>query len=54
MSGLMVVERISLLLLALRLLVLVCIVWGTAEEYRLERCRAFLPVPGIMQTVSTC
>ena len=30
------------------------LVWGTAEEYgdaRLERCRAFLPVPGVMQTV---
>ena len=29
-------------------------IWGTAEEYgdaRLERCRAFLPVPGVMQTV---
>ena len=29
-------------------------VWGTAEEYgdaRLEHCRAFLPVPGVMQTV---
>ena len=29
-------------------------VWGVAEEYgdvRLERCRAFLPVPGVMQTV---
>ena len=29
-------------------------VWGTAEECgdaRLERCRAFLPVPGVMQTV---
>ena len=29
-------------------------VWGTAEEYgdaRLERCRAFLPFPGVMQTV---
>ena len=29
-------------------------VWGTAEEYgdaRLERCRAFTPVPGVMQTV---
>ena len=29
-------------------------VWGTAEEYgdaRLGRCRAFLPVPGVMQTV---
>ena len=29
-------------------------VWGTAEEYgdaRLERCRAFFPVPGAMQTV---
>ena len=30
------------------------LVWGTAEEYgdaRLERCRAFLPVPRVMQTV---
>ena len=30
------------------------LVWGTAEEYgdaRLERCRAFLSVPGVMQTV---
>ena len=29
-------------------------VWGKAEEYgdaRLERCRAFMPVPGVMQTV---
>ena len=29
-------------------------VWGTAEVYgdaRLERCRAFLTVPGVMQTV---
>ena len=29
-------------------------VWGVAEEYgdaRLERCRAFMPVPGVMQTV---
>ena len=28
--------------------------WETAEEYgdaRLERCRALLPVPGVMQTV---
>ena len=28
--------------------------WGTPEEYgdaRLEPCRAFLPVPGVMQTV---
>ena len=28
--------------------------WGTAEEYgdaRRERCRAFMPVPGILQTV---
>ena len=28
--------------------------WGPAEEYgdaRLERCRAFLPVPGVMETV---
>ena len=39
------------LLLSLLLMVLI---WGTAEEYgdaRLERCRAFLPVPGVMQTV---
>ena len=30
------------------------LVWETAKEYgdaRLERCRAFLPVPGVMQTV---
>ena len=30
------------------------LVWGAAEEYgdaRLERCRAFMPVPGDMQTV---
>ena len=29
-------------------------IWGTAEEYgdaRLERCRAFQPVPGVLQTV---
>ena len=29
-------------------------VWGVAEEYgdaRLERCRAFMPVPGVMETV---
>ena len=29
-------------------------VWGTVEEYGdalLERCRAFLPVPGVLQTV---
>ena len=29
-------------------------VWGTVEEYgdaRLERCRAFLPVPGVLQTL---
>ena len=29
-------------------------VWGVAEEYgdaRLERCRAFMPVPGVLQTV---
>ena len=29
-------------------------VWGTVEEYgdaRLERCRAFLPVPAVLQTV---
>ena len=30
------------------------LIWRIAEEYgdaRLERCRAFLPVPGVMQTV---
>ena len=30
------------------------LIWETAEEYgdaRLERCSAFLPVPGVMQTV---
>ena len=30
------------------------LIWGTAEEHgdaRPERCRAFLPVPGVMQTV---
>ena len=30
------------------------LIWGTAEEHgdaRLERCRAFLPFPGVMQTV---
>ena len=30
------------------------LIWGTAEEYgdaHLERCRAFLLVPGVMQTV---
>ena len=29
-------------------------VWGTAEEHgdaRLERCRAFLPIPRVLQTV---
>ena len=29
-------------------------VWGVAEEYgdaRLDQCRAFMPVPGILQTV---
>ena len=61
----MVAEMIFLLQVALKLLVLVCtclllsllltVRFGeTAEEYgdaRLERCRAFLPVPGVMQTV---
>ena len=31
-----------------------CSVWGTAEKYgdaRLERCRAFVPVPEVMQAV---
>ena len=30
------------------------LIWGTTKEYgdaRLGRCRAFLPVPGVMQTV---
>ena len=34
-----------------------CSEWGTAEEYgdaRLERCRAFLPVPGHLQTDADC
>ena len=29
-------------------------IWGTAEEYgdaKLDRCRAFMPVPGPLQTV---
>ena len=65
MSGLMVAERISLLLVALEVagagvylpaseLAFDNSVWGTVEEYgdaRLERCRAFLPVPGVLQTV---
>ena len=63
--GLMVVERTSLLLVALRCAgVGVCVpaselafegsVWGVAEENgdaHLERCRAFMPVPGVVQTV---
>ena len=35
-------------------LLLILLFWRTAEEYgdaRLERCRAFLPVPGVMHTV---
>ena len=51
-SGLMVAERISLLL-GLSVCWCWCL-WGAAEEYgdaRLERCRAFLHVPGVMQTV---
>ena len=66
MSGLMGAGRISLqkvgfevagagvYLACLLSLLLMVSVWGTAEEYgdaRLERCRAFLPVPGVMQTV---
>ena len=65
MSGLMVAERTSLLWVGLKLLVLVfiCLLQclhliirsgGTAEEYgdaRLERCRVFMHVPGVMQTV---
>ena len=30
------------------------LIWGTAEEYgdaRLERCRAFMPVAGVLHTV---
>ena len=63
--GLMVAERISLLSVGMKLLALVFYlsaaevafegaVCGVAEEYgdvRLERCRAFLPVPGVLQTV---
>ena len=65
MSGLMGAEKIFLLWVVLKLLVLVFTslllrlllitrFWGTVEEYgdaRLERCRAFLPVPGALQTV---
>ena len=66
MSGLMVAGKTSLLLVGLKLLVLVFIclllklafegfgLGNGAEEYgdaRLERCRAFLPVLGVMQTV---
>ena len=32
-------------------------VWGTVEEYgdaRLERCRAFLPVPGVPAVCAAC
>ena len=61
---LMVVGQCTLSV-GLKLLVLVCTclllsllfegsVWRTVEEYgdaRLERCRIFLPVPGVMQTV---
>ena len=61
----MVAERIFPLLGALKLLVLVFtspaselaldnLVWGTVEEYgnaQLERCRAFLPIPGVLQTL---
>ena len=58
----MVAGRTSLLLVGLRLLGVYLSaselafegsVWGTAEEYgdaRLERCRAFILVPGVMQT----
>ena len=63
--GLMEVGRTSLLLVGLRLLVLVFIhlllmlllilpFGSVAEEYvdaRLERCRAFMPVPGVLQSV---
>ena len=66
MSGLMVVERIDFssiggfevagagVYLPASELAFDGLIWGTAEEYgdaRLERCRAFLPVPGVMQTV---
>ena len=48
--GPMVAGRITLPLEGLKLLVLVfiCLLLNDA---RLERCRAFLPVPGVMQTV---
>ena len=65
MSGQMVAGRISLLLVGFEIagagvylpaseLAFGGLIWRTAEEYgdaRLERCRAFLPVPGVMQTV---
>ena len=57
----MVAGRISLLSVGLRLLVLVLSevafessVWSVAEECgdaRLERCRASMLVPGVLQTV---
>ena len=63
--GQMVTGRISLLLVGLKLrpLVFICLLLslrlrvlsgGIAEEHgdaRLERCRAFMPVPGVVQTV---
>ena len=60
MFGLMVAGRISLQSVGLQFICLLlklpfdCSVWRTAEEYgdaRLERCRAFLLVSGVMQTV---
>ena len=65
MSGLMVAGRISLLLggfevagarvhLPASEIAFDNSVWGTVEEFgdaRLERCRAFLPIPGALQTV---
>ena len=61
----MVAGRIVLLLVILKLpgagvylpaseLAFDGLIWGTAEEYcdaRLERCRAFMPVPGVLQTI---
>ena len=58
--GQMVAGRISLLLVGLRLLVLVSIylllnlllkVRFGDQQRSMERCRAFLPVPGVLQTV---
>ena len=61
MCGLMLAGRTSLLLVGLRLLALVFIclllslllitLFGERQRNMVMRCRAFMPVPGVMQTV---